>query len=86
MLCKSAPTVDTRYSQENPTIVMGVTEIAQAPPTPDPTPRLQGPDGKKRLTIADVRSIGQPEPATSKGQLPRHSSYYDDVEDVDFKE
>jgi hypothetical protein len=33
MLCKSAPTVDTRYSQENPTIVMGVTEIAQAPPT-----------------------------------------------------
>jgi hypothetical protein len=60
-------------------------EIMQAAPTIDPVPKLINPE--RRSTVADVKSIGEPQPSTGNGELPKPSwDLDDDVIDIQFTE
>lgn len=87
-LCKQGPTIDTRYSDEHPTIHMGVAEIQQAAPTVDATPRLPEPVREEwPLLPSHMYTREHIEEGEVRGFRPPRSGLFDDsAEDVEFKE
>lgn len=75
----------SEYSVQNPTFSMHGLEVLQAAPTVDRAPKLINP--VPRLTVAEIRSIGEPQPSTGSGEIPKASwDLDDDVIDIQFTE